>query len=118
MLPARPSLLRYWYRQSPADLEATGFRDQLLNPGIVVRDDPPTILSGMINVELDPEEQLVPLAIAIFTVDMLSSVPFSGDFSTWSMTTSIFALLSVLTLAGWGFYHSLGGEPVWKVEME
>jgi serine/threonine protein kinase len=61
---------------------------------------------------------LVPLAIAIFTVDMLSGVPISSDVSTWYMTTSIFALLSVVALAGWGFYHSLGGEPLWKVDSE
>src|ERR1700686_801917 len=61
---------------------------------------------------------LVPLAIAIFTVDMLSGVPISSDVSTWYMATSIFALLSVVALAGWGFYHSLGGEPLWVVEPE
>jgi hypothetical protein len=27
-------------------------------------------------------------------------------------------LLSVVALAGWGFYHSLGGEPLWAVEEE
>src|ERR1022692_174351 len=58
VLAARPSLLRFWYRQSPDRMEADGFRDQLLNPGIVTRDDPPTVLSGMINVELDPQGQL------------------------------------------------------------
>jgi hypothetical protein len=61
---------------------------------------------------------LAPLAVAIFTVDMLSSVPFSADFSTWYMPTSILALLSVVALAGWGFYHSLGGEPLWVVETD
>jgi hypothetical protein len=61
---------------------------------------------------------LVPLAIAIFTVDMLSGVPISFDVSTWYMATSIFALLSVVALAGWGFFHSLGGEPLWTVEAE
>ena len=61
---------------------------------------------------------LVPLAVAIFTIDMTSGLPFSHDLSTWYMTTSILALLSVVALAGWGFYQSLGGEPVWKVEME
>ena len=61
---------------------------------------------------------LVPLACAIFTVDMFIGLPFSADLSTWYMTTSILALLSVVALAGWGFYHSLGGEQVWKVEME
>jgi serine/threonine protein kinase len=60
----------------------------------------------------------VPLACAIFTIDLVDNVPFSADFSTWYMTTSILALLSVVALAGWGFYHSLGGERVWTVEME
>ncbi len=61
---------------------------------------------------------LVPLACAIFTINLMANVPFSSDFSAWYMTTSIFALLSVVALAGWGFYHSLGGEPLWQVEME
>jgi serine/threonine protein kinase len=58
VLAARPSLLSFWYRQSPDDMQAAGFRDQLLNPGIVTRDDPPTVVSGMINVELDPQGRL------------------------------------------------------------
>ncbi len=58
VLVARPSLLGFWYRQSPDDMMAEGFRDQLMNPGIVTRDDPPQVLSGMINVELDPLGQL------------------------------------------------------------
>lgn len=61
---------------------------------------------------------LVPLVIAIFTVDMLGNVPFSADFSSWYMTTSILALLSVIVIAGWGFYHSLGGQPLWKPEID
>ena len=59
---------------------------------------------------------LVPLACAIFTVDMLANVPFSADFSAWYMGTSVFALFSVVALAVWGFYHSLGGEALWKTE--
>jgi len=61
---------------------------------------------------------LVSLACAIFTVDLMTNLPFSADFSAWYMTTSILALVSVLALAGWGFYHSLGGEPLWTVEAE
>jgi serine/threonine-protein kinase len=61
---------------------------------------------------------LIPLACAIFTIDMLINVPFSADISAWYMPTSIAALLSVVAIAGWGFYHSLGGEPLWKVETE
>jgi predicted Ser/Thr protein kinase len=58
VLAARPSLLGFWYRQSPDDMMAEGFRDQLMNPGIVTRDDPAQVLSGMINVELDPQGEL------------------------------------------------------------
>jgi hypothetical protein len=61
---------------------------------------------------------LVPLAIAAFTVDMLANVPLTTDFSTWYIGTTLLAFLSIVVLAGWGFYHSLGGGPVWKVEME
>ena len=60
----------------------------------------------------------VSLACAIFTVDLVANIPFSADFSNWYMTTSILALLSVVALAGWGFYHSLGGEPLWQRETD
>jgi hypothetical protein len=60
---------------------------------------------------------LVSLACGIFTVDLLANVPFSADLSAWYMSTSIFALLSVVALAGWGFYTSLGGEPLWNPDL-
>ena len=60
----------------------------------------------------------VPLACAIFTINLMANVPFSADLSAWYMPTSIAALLSVVALAGWGFYHSLGGEPIWRPEIE
>jgi serine/threonine-protein kinase len=58
ILPGRPAVLRFWYRQSPKFLSASDFRDQLLTPGIVTEDDPATTISGMVNVELDPEGRL------------------------------------------------------------
>jgi hypothetical protein len=61
---------------------------------------------------------LIPLACAIFTVNMVGGIPFTGDFSAWYMPTFILALLSVVALAGWGFYQSLGGEPLWRLEVE
>ena len=60
----------------------------------------------------------VPLACAVFTINLLANVPFSTDFSAWYMPASILALLSVVALAGWGFYHSLGGETIWRPEIE
>ena len=58
VLAARPSVLQYWYRQSPDALVANGFLSNLLTPGIVTPSDPPTVLSGMINLELDPQGRL------------------------------------------------------------
>ena len=60
----------------------------------------------------------VPLACAVFTINLIANIPFSADLSAWYMPTSILALLSVVALAGWGFYHSLGGEPIWRPEIE
>ncbi len=57
---------------------------------------------------------LVPLACAIFTVNMLANVPFTGDISAWYFGMTMFALLSVVGLAGWGFYYSLGGQQAWE----
>jgi serine/threonine protein kinase len=61
---------------------------------------------------------LVPLACAIFTIDLVANLPFSADFSAWYMPASILAMLSIVALAGWGFYHSLGGEPLWRPELD
>jgi hypothetical protein len=61
---------------------------------------------------------LIPLACAIFTVDVLSNVPFTTNFSAWYMSTFALTMLSVVALAAWGFYQSLGGEPLWRPDME
>jgi serine/threonine protein kinase len=61
---------------------------------------------------------LVPLVVGAFTVDLLGNIPFTADFSAWYAAPSFLALLSVVALAGWGFYHSLGGEPLWVAEPE
>ncbi len=61
---------------------------------------------------------LVPLVVAIFTINLMANIPFSADFSNWYMSNSILALLSVLAITAWGFYHALGGKPFWKMEMD
>ena len=70
-----------------------------------------TILVYLIAAVIISRFGLVSLACAIFTVDLLANVPFTADFSSWYLGMSIFALLSVVALAVWGFYHSLGSEP-------
>jgi hypothetical protein len=59
---------------------------------------------------------LVPLACAIFTVDMLANLPLTADLSAWYVSTSFFALFSIVVAAGWGFYHSLGGKPLFRTD--
>jgi len=59
VLSQTPSVLTYWYRTSPQPLVATDFKDQALTPGLVTAEDPPPIISGMIQVNLDPEGRLV-----------------------------------------------------------
>jgi serine/threonine protein kinase len=61
---------------------------------------------------------LVPLAVGAFTVDLLGNIPLTADFAAWYAAPAFLALLSVLALSGWGFYHSLGGEPLWVAEPE
>jgi len=61
---------------------------------------------------------LIPLAVAIFTINMAANLPFSSDLTAWYMTDSLLALFSVVALAAWGFYHSIGGEMVWKLDTE
>jgi serine/threonine-protein kinase len=53
-----PSPLTFWYRQSPDPLTALAFHTDLLVPGIVDRQDPPPLLSGMTHVELDHRGRL------------------------------------------------------------
>jgi hypothetical protein len=60
---------------------------------------------------------LIPLACAVFTVDLIANVPFTADFSAWYAGTPILVLLSVVALAGWGFYNSLGGQPLWSPDL-
>jgi serine/threonine protein kinase len=58
VLSQRPSPLGFWYRQSHDPLTATTFHTDLLTPGIVRPDDPPPLMSGMTQVELDHEGRL------------------------------------------------------------
>jgi serine/threonine-protein kinase len=48
-----PSPLQFWYRSSPAPMTGLMFHSDLLTPGIVDQEDPPPILGGMIQIQLD-----------------------------------------------------------------
>jgi hypothetical protein len=59
VLSEQPPVLRYWFRQSPRELNPDGFWSPSFTPGVVSFSDPPTVVSGMINVQLDPDGRLL-----------------------------------------------------------
>jgi serine/threonine-protein kinase len=58
VLSGGPAVLQFLYRQSPQYMMGTDFHDSSLTPGIVTDDDPPPMLSGMVNVTMDPRGRL------------------------------------------------------------
>jgi serine/threonine protein kinase len=58
-LTSAPGILQYWYRQSPRPLWAFDFRDATLTPSIVTIEDPPTIISNMVTVQMDDSGRLL-----------------------------------------------------------
>ncbi len=59
VLSEQPPVLRYWFRQSPRELSPDGFWSPSFTPGVVSFSDPPTVVSGMINLQLDPDGRLL-----------------------------------------------------------
>ncbi len=55
---SRPSPLKFWYRQSPEPMLPYGLRNQLFIPGEIQETDPKPTMSGMIDVQLDPQGRL------------------------------------------------------------
>src|SRR5271165_4902767 len=58
VLPGRPSPVQFLYRQAGQYMVGAQSHDSFLTPGEVTDDDPPPILSGMINLALDPQGRL------------------------------------------------------------
>ncbi len=54
----RPSPLKFWYRQSPEPMLAEGLQSDVLIPGRIAERDPKPTMSGMIDVQLDPQGRL------------------------------------------------------------
>jgi serine/threonine-protein kinase len=59
VLAQRPSLLRFWYRQSLTPLTAWTFHNDLLTPGMVDLEDPPPTEAAMVRVDLDSQGRLL-----------------------------------------------------------
>ena len=60
---------------------------------------------------------LVVLAVAVFTANLLLNVPYTLDFSDWYAPASVCFVLSIVALAGWGFYTALAGQRLLKEEL-
>jgi serine/threonine-protein kinase len=58
IIRTRPSPLKFWYRQSPGPMLALGFHNEMLIPGEIEEDDPKPTMSGMIDLQLDPQGRL------------------------------------------------------------
>jgi serine/threonine-protein kinase len=101
VLSERPSLLRYWYRQSPIELSPEGFWNSF-TPGVVTSTDPPVTHSGMIAVQLDPDGRLLEfLAIPPEKED----TPLPPRPADWH---------PFFTAAGLDLAQFRPGEPVWN----
>ena len=59
VLSEQPPVLRYWFRQSPREMSPDGLWGNSFTPYVVTSSDPPPTLSGMINLELDPDGHLL-----------------------------------------------------------
>ena len=57
VLSERPKVLGYWYRQSPRLMDTQSMQG-FMYPGIITFDDPPQVLSGMVNLRLDSQGRL------------------------------------------------------------
>ena len=57
---------------------------------------------------------LVTLAAGILTAEFILNAPVTSSLSSWYAGSMAFAFLSILALAVWGFYTSLGGQRLWK----
>ena len=75
---SRPAAIHFWYRQSPRYLEPSRFAG---GAGTVTLVDPPQDISGMINVELDPQGRLIYLLAVPPQRDESLAPPSDADWT-------------------------------------
>jgi serine/threonine protein kinase len=124
VLSEKPAVLHYWFRQSPREFNPEGFWLQSFTPGVVSFFDPPTVVSGMINVQLDPDGRLLffqaippekeenPQAsrsadwLPLFSAAELDLAQFHAAESSWD------SLASADTRAAWDGVWPGSGRPL------
>lgn len=98
-----PALIHYWYRSSPRPMVVTEFQDSYsLNSGLVGPDAPPNTISGMIEVELDPQGRLLSFGAIPPQKQDAPLPPKSVDWKP------------IFTLAGLDFSQFQPTEPLWN----
>ncbi len=102
VLSEQPPILRYWYRQSPRELNPEGFWSQSFTPGVVTLTDPPLTHSGMIAVQLDPDGRLL---------DFLAIPPEKEEGPQPSQSAN---WLPPFTAAGLDLTQFRSAVPVWN----
>jgi serine/threonine-protein kinase len=60
---------------------------------------------------------LLPMTVAFFVSYVLKGFPLTADFSAWYASTTLFALVTVLTLAVWSYRIALAGRPLLQGEI-
>ena len=60
---------------------------------------------------------LVVAAVSVLVNDILSGLPVTADLSAWYAGASLFALLSILAVAIYGFHTALAGRRLFKDEL-
>ncbi len=96
IIAGRPTLLYYWYRQSPQYMLGSDFHDLLLTPDIISISDPPAITSGMVTLKLDTQGRLLsfqamPPQKEDQSIPTASTVDWTALFSAAGLDQSQFA---------------------------
>jgi len=60
---------------------------------------------------------LLTLISAIFFLHLQIFYPVTSDFSAWYAADFVVALIVSLTLAGFAFYTSLAGQPLFRASL-
>jgi serine/threonine-protein kinase len=56
----------------------------------------------------------IALATGLFVADLLLNLPITSNSSEWYSNSDAFVLVTVVGLAAWGAYTSLGGQKLWQ----
>lgn len=59
----------------------------------------------------------ISLAVGLFTADLILNIPITTHFSSWYAESTYFVLLTVLCVALWGCYTSVGGQKLWRGQL-